>query len=109
MPALMSGRRRERAPGLGRGLAAAPGRVASSRRRPSGSTSSWRSSRDELRRRVGGTFTLAELAAAYADAERWVRAVVADRAPVPSWPRFLSVVQDAAFHLYARGAIDYEP
>ena len=30
----------------------------------------------ELRRRVGGTFTLGELAAAYAGAERWSRAVV---------------------------------
>lgn len=64
---------------------------------------------DELRRRVGGTFTLAELAGAYVDSERWAREVVSDRAAVPSWPRFVSVVQDAAFHLYARGAIDYEP
>jgi len=64
---------------------------------------------DELRRRVGGTFTLAELARVYADAERWARAAVADDAPAPGWPRLLSVVQDAAFHLYARGAVDYEP
>lgn len=64
---------------------------------------------DELRKRVGGTFTLAELAGAYADADRWARAAVADEAPAPGWPRLLSVVQDAAFHLYARGAVDYEP
>jgi hypothetical protein len=64
---------------------------------------------DELRRRIGGTFTLAELAGVYADAERWAREVVADQAAGPAWPRSLSLVQDAAFHLYARGAIDYEP
>jgi hypothetical protein len=64
---------------------------------------------DELRRRVGGTFTLAELADAYAEADRWARAVLAERAPGPGWPRTLSLVQDAAFHLYARGAVDYQP
>lgn len=63
----------------------------------------------ELRRRVGGTFTTRELAAAYADAERWTRAVVAEAAPAPGWPRTLSLVEAAAFHLYARGAQDYEP
>jgi hypothetical protein len=63
----------------------------------------------ELRRRVGGTFTLRELAAAYAGAERWSRAVVADEAPAPGWPRTLSLVEAAAFHEYARGAQDYEP
>lgn len=63
----------------------------------------------ELRRRVGGTFSTRELAAAYADAERWTRAVVAERAAAPGWPRTLSLVEAAAFHLYARGAQDYEP
>ena len=63
----------------------------------------------ELRRRVGGTFTLMELAAAYARAEQWSRAVVADEAPAPGWPRTLSLVEAAAFHEYARGAQDYEP
>ena len=63
----------------------------------------------ELRRRVGGTFTLAELAAAYAGAERWSRAVVSEQAPAPGWPRTLSLVEAAAFHEYARGAQDYEP
>ena len=63
----------------------------------------------ELRRRVGGTFTLAELAAAYAGAERWSRAVVSEEAPAPGWPRLLSLVEAAAFHEYARGAQDYEP
>lgn len=64
---------------------------------------------DELRRRVGGTFTLAELTRSYAGAETWSRAAVAERAPQPGWPRTLSIVEAAAFHLYARGASDYEP
>ena len=63
----------------------------------------------ELRRRVGGTFTLRELAIAYAGAERWSRTAVSERAPAPGWPRTLSLVEAAAFHEYARGAQDYEP
>jgi hypothetical protein len=61
----------------------------------------------ELRRRVGGTFTLAELAGAYRDADSWARQAVADRAPGPGWPRDLSLVLAAAFHAYQRGASDY--
>jgi hypothetical protein len=63
----------------------------------------------ELRRRVGGTFTMRELAEAYAVAERWSRTVVADEAPAPGWPRTHALVEAAAFHEYARGAQDYEP
>ena len=64
---------------------------------------------DELRKRVGQTFTLAELAAAYGGVERWSRDAVAERAPAPGWPRTLSVVEGEAFHRYQRGAVDYEP
>jgi len=63
----------------------------------------------ELRRRVGGVFTLRELAAAYARSDEWSRAVVSEQAPAPGWPRTLSLVEAAAFHLYARGAQDYLP
>lgn len=63
----------------------------------------------ELRRRVGQTFTLDQLARAYADADRWSRDAVAATDPPPEWPRTLTVVEGAAFHVYARGAIDYEP
>ncbi len=63
----------------------------------------------ELRRRVGGVFTLRELTAAYDRSEEWSRAVVSEQAPAPGWPRTLSVVEAAAFHLYARGAQDYTP
>jgi hypothetical protein len=64
---------------------------------------------DELRRRVGQTFTLEELAAAYDTAEQWAYAAVADHAAFPGWPRRLVDVLDAAFHFYARGATDYAP
>lgn len=64
---------------------------------------------EELRRRLGGTFTLAELARAYGGADQWSRVAVAERAPAPGWPRTLALVEAAAFHLYARGAADYEP
>jgi hypothetical protein len=63
----------------------------------------------ELRRRVGATFTLSELAEAYAGSEPWIRAAVAERAAAPGWPRSVAVAGDAAFHIYARAAIDYAP
>jgi hypothetical protein len=64
---------------------------------------------DELRRRVGQTFTLADLARAYADAERWSREAVSERAATPGWARDLTTVVGAAFHTYHRGALDYVP
>jgi hypothetical protein len=64
---------------------------------------------DELRRRVGGIYTTAELAQAYRDADRWARDAVAEAWPAPGWERTLAVATDAAFHAYARGAVDYEP
>jgi len=63
----------------------------------------------ELRRRVGQSFTLADLVAAYADAERWVRDALDEADPPAGWPRTMTVVQGAAFHGSARGAVDYEP
>jgi hypothetical protein len=65
----------------------------------------------ELRRRVGQTFTLADLARAYDGAEDWVRDVVIDAAPPKSRAgiRDVALVQDAAFAHYARGASDYRP
>ena len=64
---------------------------------------------DELRKRVGQTYTLAELVAAYGESESWAREVVGERAPLPGWPRDLTIVLAAAFDAYQRGAIDYEP
>jgi hypothetical protein len=64
---------------------------------------------DELRKRIGMTYTLEELVAAYDESERWAREVLEDRAPEPGWPRDLTVVLAAAFDAYQRGALDYEP
>jgi hypothetical protein len=64
---------------------------------------------DELRKRVGQTFTLDELVAAYKGAERWSRDAIAERAATPGWPRTVSLVEDEAFHQYQRGAVDYVP
>jgi hypothetical protein len=65
----------------------------------------------ELRRRVGQTFTLAELARAYEGSEDWVRDVVRTAAPPKAQAGIKDVVlvQDAAFAHYARGASDYRP
>jgi hypothetical protein len=66
---------------------------------------------DELRRRLGQTFTLAELADAYQGSEDWVRDVIA-RSTQPRFRagvRDTAVIQDAAFGEYARGASDYSP
>ena len=60
---------------------------------------------DELNRRVGQTFTLSDLAAAYEDADRWLLEVL----PPGAGAVQLGLVEDAAFHLYARGAVDYTP
>jgi hypothetical protein len=64
---------------------------------------------DELRKRIGQTYTLVELVAVYGDSERWAREVLEERAGTPGWPRDLTVVLAAAFDSYQRGAVDYEP
>ena len=64
----------------------------------------------ELRKRMGQTFTLEDLAQAYGDADRWAAAVLGDREDIPKWwPQTLATVLGAAFHAYARGAVDYAP
>jgi len=64
---------------------------------------------DGLRRQVGGTYTLAELAQAYDRAERWARELIEERSPTPGWARDVALVVGAAFHAYQRGAVDYRP
>ena len=63
----------------------------------------------ELRRRVGGTFTVAMLATVYEGSDAWALQTVEEHAPTPGWARSVSMVGDAAFHVYARGAVDYTP
>ena len=66
---------------------------------------------DELRRRVGQTYTLEELARAYAGAEDWVREIVVRETEPRSRAGLAdtALVQDAAFGRYAHGATDYRP
>jgi hypothetical protein len=64
---------------------------------------------DELRRRLGSQFTLAELADTYLGAERWVRAVVDERAPARRSELTLTLVTDAAFQRASADASDFIP
>ena len=62
-----------------------------------------------LRARVGQTYTLEELVEAYGDSDNWGRDAIWERAPYDGWPRDVALAVDAAFHAYARGAVDFEP
>jgi hypothetical protein len=65
----------------------------------------------QLPKRIGQTFTLAELAQVYEGAEDWVRDIILEATPPRSRAgiRDTALVQDAAFALYAQGASDYRP
>lgn len=63
----------------------------------------------ELRRRVGLTYTLDDLARAYDGADDWARDVLDDAREEDAPPPETATIADAAFHLYARGASDYVP
>jgi hypothetical protein len=63
----------------------------------------------ELRKRVGQTFTLDELAVAYERADDWARQAVDVADPDAPPPADMPDVAGAAFHQYARGATDYRP
>lgn len=62
-----------------------------------------------LRQRVGQVFTLGELADAYDGADEWARTVLDEANPEAPPVSEAGSVADAAFHLYARGAVDYRP
>lgn len=64
---------------------------------------------DEVRRRIGQTYSLLELARLYSGAESWCQPIAREVAPSTPAAWDLSLVQDAAFFRYARGARDYEP
>lgn len=64
---------------------------------------------EELRRRMGGIFTLGELAEEYGRAEVWSRRLVAELPRELQATTGLTIAVDAAFHLFSRGARDYEP
>lgn len=60
--------------------------------------------REELRRRIGPTFTADELADLYGRGTDWCQQLAIDVAPSVSDPQSLA---DAAFWLYLRGAGDF--
>lgn len=63
--------------------------------------------RDELRRRVGATFTVADLADLYARGTDWCLEVAATVAPDRAVDWDPQVITDAAFHLHLRAARDW--
>ena len=66
----------------------------------------------QLRRDLGSVFSLSELDARYIEADRSISQFVADAIPrerAHVGPADATLVLDAAFDLYARGAYDYEP
>jgi hypothetical protein len=55
-------------------------------------------------------FTLDELADAYDGADEWARELIEEAADPEAPPAAeAGTVADAAFHVYARGAVDYRP
>lgn len=61
--------------------------------------------RDELRRRIGPTFSAAELADLYGQGTDWAQQVAIDVAPAMEGEA--QSLADAAFWLYLRGATDF--
>jgi len=63
----------------------------------------------ELRKRIGEIYGVDELAAEYRRSDAWVNRLAADLPPEARWAPGLTIATDAAFHLFARRAQDYEP
>jgi hypothetical protein len=61
----------------------------------------------ELRRRIGITFTVEELAALYDEGTDWCLDVATRVAPEAPWAWDTALVGDAAFARYVREATDY--
>jgi hypothetical protein len=62
---------------------------------------------DELRRRLGGPFTTAELVELYDRGTGWCTDLAVETAPDASWAWDVRTVADAAFGRYVREAGDY--
>ena len=65
--------------------------------------------RRSLRRRVGQTFSLADLAQVYARSAAWTRDVAQRTAPGAAYAHDLSVTADAVFAEASRQASDWTP
>jgi hypothetical protein len=64
---------------------------------------------EQLRRRIGATYTLGELADEYRRSDSWVLETIEQLPSASRWWPGLTTAMDAAFYLYARGAQDYRP
>lgn len=62
---------------------------------------------EELRRRLGGAFTTAELVELYDAGTGWVSDVAVAAAPDEPYAWDVRIVGDAAFGRYVRGAVDF--
>jgi hypothetical protein len=62
---------------------------------------------DELRRRLGGAFTVDELIELYSQGTAWAEALAKRAAPADPWAWDARTVVDAAFARYLREASDY--
>lgn len=62
---------------------------------------------EELRRRLGGPFTLGELAELYDRGTDWCLSIATRVAPDDPWAWEVDTVADAAFARYQREAADY--
>lgn len=63
--------------------------------------------RDELRRRIGATFTGAELADLYGRGTDWCLEAARRAAPLEAAELDPQAITDGAFYLHLRGATDY--
>ena len=63
--------------------------------------------RDELRRRIGPTFTAQELADLYSRGTDWCLEAARRAAPMDAVDLDTQAIVDGAFYLYLRGASDY--
>jgi hypothetical protein len=66
-----------------------------------------RAIQNEIRRRLGGAFTLDELVDLYDAGTSWCTALAVEEAPDEPYAWDARIVADAAFGRYARGARDY--
>lgn len=62
---------------------------------------------EELRRRLGSTFTVDELADLYDAGTSWTLDLAAQVAPGAPWAWDQRIIADAAFGRYVREAVDY--
>jgi hypothetical protein len=63
--------------------------------------------RDELRRRIGATFTATELADLYGRGTDWCLEAARRAAPMEAADLDPQAITDGAFYLHLRGATDY--